>query len=196
MKTINLEGITKYAIALLDIEIAAENVKNGEEECVFTCQHEGVYSAGRSALDSDFKASMASYKVYYTNRGGRVTAHFPGQIVVYPIINLKMRNISLGEYVWMLEDWMIKALAEYGLEAYRTDLGRGVWIQGGKIGFVGIRVSSGVATHGFCLNITDDIEQFRGIIPCGLDSPIASMMKPEHCIAPITFSLIKLNPFA
>ena len=158
---------TKYAVSLLDMEIAHQNVLNGAEECVFITEHEGVYSAGKSFEQSDILRNLL-LPIYYPKRGGRITVHSPGQIVVYPIINLRKRGLNVRDFVVMLEEWMISALSEFGIKATVSSDGIGVWVNGSKIGFVGIRIGQGVSTHGLCLNVSNDIKYFSNIIPCGI----------------------------
>jgi lipoyl(octanoyl) transferase len=177
VKFICNKGITPYAIALVDMDIAAWNVTLGAEECVMIVEHEGVYSAGKSFREEDF-VGECRYQIYYSDRGGRVTIHNPGQIVVYPIINLLRRGISVSEYVKILERWMIDVLEKVGIEARLSNDGVGVWTNDSKVGFVGIRIKRGVSTHGLCVNVCNDTSPFDGIIPCGIrDLSVTSISK-------------------
>ena len=167
MKYINCKS--RYLLSLIDMEIAHENVLNGAEECVFITEHEGVYSAGKSSENSDFLLKP-NFPIYHPKRGGRVTVHSPGQIVIYPIINLKKRGITVSEYILLLENWMIEVLAKFCIKGHLSDQGIGVWAQGAKIGFVGIRIEKGVSSHGICLNVSNDLDCFDTIIPCGINN--------------------------
>ncbi|MBQ7524059.1 MAG: lipoyl(octanoyl) transferase LipB [Alphaproteobacteria bacterium] len=160
--------IVKYPLALLDMEIAKDAVLQGEEECVFFLQHEALYSAGKSFERRDFIAKPR-YPVYFPNRGGRVTVHSPGQLVIYPIINLKKRNLNIHTFVEMLEQWMIDVLGAFGLHGSLSEKGVGVWVNGAKIGFVGLHIERGVSTHGLCFNVCNDLSLFDAIIPCGIN---------------------------
>lgn len=153
MKFIIPEDITAYSISLIDMDIAHEKVLSGQEESVFIVEHQGVYSAGKSFEFSDFR-QQCEYPIYYTKRGGRVTVHNMGQVVVYPILNLKKRNINVSSYVLMLEQWMIKVLSRFGITASLSDDGIGVWVNGAKIGFVGIRIEKGCHHMDFALMLT------------------------------------------
>ena len=161
------EKKTAYPVSLIDMEIAHENVFNGEEECVFITEHEGLYSAGKSSCPEDF-LSKVSLPIYYPSRGGKVTVHSKGQLVVYPIINLRKRGMNVSEFVKIIEDWMIEVLRELNIKGYLSEKGVGIWANGAKIGFVGIGISKGVSTHGLCLNVSNDTSHFDKIIPCGL----------------------------
>ncbi len=179
MRFIDL-GLTKYPIALLEMNIAVENVSKGGEECIFFTQHEALYSAGKSFQSQDF-LNHPKIPVYYPNRGGKITVHSPGQLVIYPIINLKSRNINIHDYVVMLENWIIAVLKDCGIAGKTSDKGIGVWIDDpkigeAKIGFIGIHIAHGVTSHGLCLNISNDLSFFQDIVPCGLsDSQISSL---------------------
>ena len=166
-------GLTKYPIALLEMDIAVENVLNGGDECIFFTEHEALYSAGKSFKKTDF-LQTPKLPVYYPNRGGRITVHSPGQVVIYPIINLKKRKLNIHEYVVMLENWMIDVLGGFGISGHTSDKGVGVWVKDpqhadAKIGFIGIHVTHGVTSHGLCLNVSNDLSYFESILPCGFN---------------------------
>jgi lipoyl(octanoyl) transferase len=169
-----LYGITRYSIALMDMEILTEGVMNGQEERIIITEHDAVYTAGKSFESNDFLKDC--YPLYYTKRGGRVTVHSTGQIVVYPIIDLERRQLGVGDYVALLEEWIINVLDKFSVNAFRSDRGIGIWTQEGnrtglmKIGFIGIRIVKGIASHGFCININNDLGLFDAIIPCGIDN--------------------------
>lgn len=178
MKFVIPSGITPYSIALLDMTIAKEKVSKGQEEVVFILEHEGVFSAGKSFETEDFISTL-DYPVFLSNRGGRVTFHNPGQIVVYPIINLRARGITVSSYVSYLEDLIIKVLDKFGITGKRSEKGVGVWIKEAKIGFIGIRIEKGVAYHGLCLNVNNDLEPFKKIVPCGLKNIAITSLNRE-----------------
>jgi lipoate-protein ligase B len=161
-------GRVKYSIALIDMKVAAEAVRDGQDECVFLTEHENLYSVGKSSTPGDFLKSSPDLQIYYSDRGGMVTVHSPGQIVVYPIVNLAGRDMGVGQYVSILEEWMIRVLRICGIMSFTSDRGRGVWTDSGKIGFVGIRVERGVSHHGLCMNVSNDLTLFEGIVPCGM----------------------------
>ncbi len=173
MRFIDL-GLTKYPIALIDMDIAVKNVIYGEDECIFFTQHEALFSAGKSFEKRDF-IKMPHCPIYYPNRGGRITVHSPGQLVIYPIINLKKRNINIHDYVTLLENWIIAVLKDFGIVGKTSDKGVGVWVNNAnntdaKIGFIGIHVTHGVTSHGLCVNISNDLSFFEFIVPCGLSN--------------------------
>jgi lipoyl(octanoyl) transferase len=107
--------------------------------------------------------------VYRTDRGGDVTFHGPGQLVGYPVMNLKDRQGGLGRYLRDLEETLIQTLSQFGVSAGRLQGFRGVWIEERKIAAIGVKLNAGRITgHGFALNVTTDLAYFSQIIPCGL----------------------------
>jgi lipoate-protein ligase B len=120
----------------------------------------------------------AGVAVVETNRGGDITFHGPGQIVGYPILNLRQMQIGPVDYVCRLEEVVIGTLAQFGIEAYRIEKRPGVWTEAGKIAAIGVRVESGVTLHGFALNVETDLSFFDAIVPCGLEgTTVASMAR-------------------
>ncbi len=170
-------GLTRYPISLIDMEIAHEGVKDGKEESIFIVEHEALYSAGKSFEASDFlKAPKAP--IYFPSRGGRITVHSEGQIVIYPILDLFKRNLNVSQYVALLEQWIIDVLMGFGIKSERSEKGIGVFVNNQKIGFVGIKISRGITLHGLCLNVSNDLKLFEYILPCGLqNTPITSISK-------------------
>jgi lipoate-protein ligase B len=167
MKFIISDGITPYTISLIDMKVAHENVREGKEESIFVTEHEGILSAGLSFNSTDF-LPHCSGKIYISERGGKVTIHNPGQLVVYPIINLRKRSLNISSYVSFLERWMIDVLNDFDIVGQLSEQGRGVWVNKSKIGFIGIKIKSGVTMHGLCLNVCNDLKLFEQIIPCGI----------------------------
>lgn len=193
-----IQGITKYPISLIDMEIAKEFVHQGADECVFITQHESLYSAGKSFEKSDF-ILKPKFPIYFPKRGGRVTVHSPGQLVIYPIINLKKRNLNVSSYVEILQNWIIHSLKEFEINAELSKDGIGVWLNKAKIGFVGIRIEHGISIHGLCLNVSNDISMFNSIIPCGINGvKISSLEKSQNkkfCLSDVANAFIKTSPF-
>ena len=103
-----------------------------------------------------------------TDRGGDVTFHGPGQIVGYPILDIRALAVGVADYVSRLEVVLIDALAAFGIRGERSPRNRGVWVGPEKIAAIGVRVSRGVTTHGFALNVNTDLSWFDHIVPCGL----------------------------
>lgn len=136
-------------------------------------EHPPVFTLGRRggreslAVDEGFIKSQG-VDIVQTERGGDITYHGPGQVVVYPIVQLRQAQLSVRAYVDMLEEAMISCAADFGVMAGRDDRNRGIWVGNNKIGSIGIRVKHGVSFHGLALNVTLDFEHFSWIQPCGL----------------------------
>jgi lipoyl(octanoyl) transferase len=142
-------------------------------ECFALLQHPPVFTLGRSGhrehlLVSEPDLARRGACVVDVDRGGDVTFHGPGQVVGYPILDLRRRALSPVDYVRSLEQVIIDALAAFGIIGERVPGRPGVWAGGGKIAAIGVRVQGGVTTHGFALNVSTDLTWFDAIIPCGL----------------------------
>ena len=146
-------------------------------------EHAPVFTLGRSAgpghiLWSGDELRRHGIDCHPTSRGGDVTYHGPGQLVGYPIIHLGQTGLRLLEYVDGLEETLIRALAACGVAASRDARNRGVWIGNDKIAALGIRVSHQVTMHGFALNVNTRLEDYRGIVACGLtNAGVTSMAR-------------------
>ncbi|KAF2309947.1 hypothetical protein P3X46_020932 [Hevea brasiliensis] len=144
------------------------------EECpdtLIVLQHQPVYTLGtRSSVGYlNFDVRDAPYDVYRTERGGEVTYHGPGQLVMYPIINLRNHKMDLHWYLRALEEVVIRVLsATFAIEASRVDGLTGVWVGDQKLAAIGIRVSHWITYHGLALNVTTNLKPFDWIVPCGI----------------------------
>ena len=157
-------------------------------------QHPHVYTIGRRGSRSDVltppeELERLGIPVYDVDRGGEVTYHGPGQLVGYPILGL--RGMGPLRYVRALESALIDALHEYGLSAYAVPGRTGVWVglEGDerKIASIGLRISRGVSSHGFALNVSTDLSYFEGIVACGVDDRQATSIEQETgCAVDIT----------
>jgi lipoyl(octanoyl) transferase len=125
-------------------------------------------SANKLNIDID-KLKEQGIEVIKIRRGGGVTAHNPGQLVIYPIINIQKRKLSINEYVRTLEQIGIELLDKLGIKAERSKGFPGLWVNKKKIASIGVRVSKGVTYHGIAININNDLSIFDYMIPCGLD---------------------------
>ncbi len=176
-------GVVDYQAAWnLQLE-HVERLKSGVgEDRLFFLEHPHVVTFGRNGKDENLLASrdqLARLGVQYheTDRGGDVTYHGPGQLVCYPIIDLKRWKRDVGAYLRALEEVLIRTLADYGLEGRRDPGATGVWVGEAKVAAMGIHLSRWVTSHGFALNVTTDLDYFRHIVPCGLTRPVTSLTK-------------------
>jgi lipoyl(octanoyl) transferase len=137
-------------------------------------EHPPVYTRGRRTKEEELPMGEDWYRaqgieVCDTDRGGAVTYHGPGQLVGYPIVSLKPYRDDVHAYVRGLEQVMIKSLGAFGIEAGLVDDSTGVWVNGRKVGSIGVHVGRGVTTHGFAVNVNNDLQPFEWIVPCGID---------------------------
>jgi lipoyl(octanoyl) transferase len=157
--------------------------RTGVAEVLALIQHRPVFTLGARADGSSVLASESALaargaELVTVDRGGDVTFHGPGQLVVYPILDLRQRNIKPVSYVRLLEQTVIDTLKRFGLTAEREPGRPGVWVDGAKVAAVGVRVQGGVSTHGLALNIAPDLDWFDAIVPCGLpDAEVTSMAR-------------------
>jgi len=143
-------------------------------------EHSHVVTMGRNGHDENLLAgpdllARAGIEFHRTDRGGDVTYHGPGQIVGYPIFDLREWKRDVVVYVRGLEQMLIDALAEFGIDAGRLSGATGVWTPEGKIAAIGVHISRWVTSHGFALNLDTDLNFFGYIVPCGLTRPVTSM---------------------
>lgn len=138
-------------------------------------------SAGRGDHVRLSREELAARRIglHRAGRGGEATYHGPGQLVGYPILDLKPERKDLHAYLRSLEEVLICALRTFGIEGARDPAGTGVWVDGAKVAAIGIRVSSGwITSHGFALNANTDLAYFDAIVPCGLpDRPVTSLAR-------------------
>jgi lipoyl(octanoyl) transferase len=167
-------GLVPYGEALELQYRLADEVRAGERpDTVLFLEHAPVFTLGKRGgrenltVSDDFLAAR-EVAVCETERGGNITYHGPGQLVVYPIINLKATGLGVADYVERLEEVMLRTAADWGIRAERNAKNRGVWIGNNKLGSIGIAVKRGIALHGLALNVTTDLTPFDWINPCGL----------------------------
>jgi len=142
-------------------------LNNASHEYLILVEHEHVYTLGKNANSSNILNKACD--IIQTDRGGDVTYHGPGQLVAYPIINLKKRKIGVKSYVKMIEQLISHTLMYYGLETNVPIKETGIWVEDKKIASIGIHVSRGVTMHGLSININTDLSYFDNIISCGIE---------------------------
>ncbi|MFO1106216.1 MAG: lipoyl(octanoyl) transferase LipB [Amaricoccus sp.] len=175
------DGRIDYPEALAAMEARVEDILAGRApELVWLLEHPPLYTAGTSARVEDLLAPDR-FPVHQSRRGGEYTYHGPGQRVAYAMLDLNRRGRDLRAFVWRLEEWVIRALAEFNVTAERRAGRVGVWVQRpekpagpdgavaeDKIAAIGVRIRRWVSFHGVAINVDPDLEHFTGIVPCGI----------------------------
>jgi lipoate-protein ligase B len=136
-------------------------------------EHEPVFTLGRrggreNLMVSELFLEEARIPIVHVERGGNITFHGPGQLVGYPILDLRAAKLTVTGYVEKLEEIMIRTAAHWGVHATRNRLNHGIWVEGRKLGSLGIAIRRGITFHGFALNVNVSLEPFGWINPCGL----------------------------
>ena len=173
-------GIIDYEAALkLQNRLAQARMDGEIEDTILFLQHPPVITMGKSGKIHNVLAPQTiqekNIKVIFTDRGGDVTYHGPGQQVVYPILSLRNLGLSVPGYVWKLEETVIRLLARFGIEAARVEKMRGAWVGKEKIAALGVHLSRWISKHGLALNVNTDLDPFELINPCGTGRRATSM---------------------
>ncbi|DBA99944.1 hypothetical protein WJX77_006833 [Trebouxia sp. C0004] len=184
----------KYAEALAVQERLAELCKRKEApDTVLQLQHASVYTLGKRGQAAHFKVPKAILEqqgidIHNAGRGGETTYHGPGQMVLYPIVNLRRLGLGARAYVETLEECMVGACGHYDIQARGQVPGRtGVWVEDRKIGAVGVKISQGVASHGIAVNISTNLTFYQNIVPCGIeDCEITTVEKEAGACVQVT----------
>ena len=168
-------GLQGYpAVHALQVELAARRHRGEAPIDLFLCvEHPPVFTLGRHGDPAHLGVSEAFLRqrgivVVPIERGGEITYHGPGQLVLYPIISLRRRRLGVSDYVWLLEELMLRVAADFGVQASRDARNHGVWVGNSKLGSIGIAIRHGITFHGLALNVDLDLEPFSWINPCGL----------------------------
>lgn len=156
--------------------LAAARDKDAIDDVLLTLTHDPVYTAGRHAdLARNLRGTRPDIRLIQVDRGGDLTYHGPGQLVTYPIIRLAQRR-GVRAYVGALEEACVRTAASFGIEAQPVAARTGVWVGNAKLVAIGARVRRGVTTHGLAFNVTTDLSNFGGIVPCGIpDAGVCSL---------------------
>lgn len=164
-------GVVPYGEAWeLQKRLVAQRRAGQIPDTLLLLEHPPTYTIGRSGSSSNVLVDPKSrgIELYEVDRGGDVTYHGPGQVVGYPIVDLRPRGNDVHAYLRSVEEVLIRTLAEFGVEGDRDGRYTGVWVGGEKVAAIGVKVSVGVTSHGFALNVDPVFEHWAGIIPCGI----------------------------
>ncbi|NWF82780.1 MAG: lipoyl(octanoyl) transferase LipB [Bryobacteraceae bacterium] len=178
---VELLGRVPYADAWALQRSLAERRKRGETcDRLLLVEHPHVLTLGRNGRRENILAAperlrQLGVEIHEIDRGGDITYHGPGQIVGYPIVDLREWKRDVVAYVRAIEESIIAALARFGIDSFAEPGATGVWTREGKICAIGVHISRWVTTHGFALNWKTDLSYFGLIVPCGLHKPVTSM---------------------
>ncbi len=183
--TVTLGGVPYGEALELQRSIARERISGViPQDVLLLVEHPPVVTLGRASKEKHLVASPAfleskGVELFEVERGGNVTFHGPGQLVGYPIIDLKRHRQDLHWYLRHLEQALIDALGEYGIPGERSTGYTGVWTRGKKIASIGVHARDWVTWHGFALNVTTDLSYFDLIVPCGISGVVMTSMSRE-----------------
>jgi lipoyl(octanoyl) transferase len=179
---LKIQAITPYALAWSQQRslVAARIANPNLPDVLLLLEHPPVYTLGTGSDIKfvKFNLDKTDKEVYRIERGGEVTHHCPGQLVGYPILNLRYYQQDLHWYLRQLEEVILQTIAIYGLSGERIAGLTGVWVEGYKIAAIGIKVSRWITYHGFAVNVCPDLSGFAEIIPCGIaNKPVGSLQQ-------------------
>lgn len=175
-------GVMPYEPALKLQQILMQARAEGKiPDVILLLQHSPVFTIGRFRGEEDIIVppeilTQKGIAVVHTNRGGGITYHGPGQLVGYPILNLKENRLGVREYIWKLEAVIIKLLLALGIQGQRLAKYPGVWVGEEKICSIGIHVSHYITMHGFALSVNTDLQRFEYINPCGIKGKVMTSL--------------------
>ena len=177
--------LINYDFAISEMQKRIIKIKNNtDNELIWLLEHSSIFTAGTSAKDEDLINNQVETR--RTGRGGEWTWHGPGQRVVYVMLNLKKRLPDVKAYVNALEEWIILTLEDFDIHGVRLENKPGVWVINkdnnyDKIAALGVRISSWVSWHGISINVNPNLEEFKNIVPCGIqDGGVTSLYNLEN----------------
>lgn len=189
-------GLVSYDIGQNIQQEAHSSVSAGGKDQILIFQHPNIYTIGRTGKSEDILISNEDIKrlnieIRNTDRGGEVTYHGPGQLIIYPIVKLDRIKLNPSTYIKGLKTAISECLADYNIVTNENDMPTGVWVQDRKIAAIGVRVSNKTTTHGLALNVSTDLSYFDHIIPCGIQNCLVTSMKKETGNTPIIEELVQ-----
>ena len=176
-----ISGLRNIRVSCLYKKLQKQRIAGNTQDTLILVEHEPVYTLGKNANKHHLLQSRdKSVEVHKIERGGDVTFHGPGQLVGYPILDLRNYKKSVSWYMRTLEELTIRVLKGFDIEGSRMKGLTGVWVENKKIGAQGVRISRWVTMHGFSINVCPQLSYYDGIIPCGIfDYDVTSM---EECL--------------
>ena len=183
-----------YKKAMLFLNKRVEEVKKEHnKELIWILEHPKTYTAGVSFKQNEI--INKKIKVIKTNRGGKITLHNPGQKIIYFVINLNNRKKDIRKFINKIELSIIEFLKIFKINAKKDKKNIGIWVKGRKIAAIGLRVSRWVAFHGFSINISNNLNEYLSIVPCGLNNKEVTSVFLEKKIIPKNFEMKLINIF-
>ena len=186
-------GCTGYRRAFEIQQLAQAFVLRGGGDILLLLEHPPTVTLGKNSGQENLPPNLAAMwgtpvDVVHSTRGGNITCHFPGQLVAYPIVNLKKRTGGVRAYVNDVEETAIRTVQHFGIEAARKAGFPGVWVGNSKIASLGIAVQRHVTLHGLAMNVDRDLSLFNIITPCGLDGVTATSVQREQTGPPASMA--------
>ena len=183
-----------YEKAMLFLNKRVEDVKNGDKkELIWILEHPKTYTAGVSFKQNE--VIDKKIKIIKTNRGGKITLHNTGQKIIYFVINLNPRKKDIRKFINTIETSIIEFLKILKINAKKDKKNIGIWVKEKKIAAIGLRVSRWIAFHGFSINISNNLEEYLKIVPCGLDNKKITSVLTEKKVIPKNFEKKLINIF-
>jgi lipoyl(octanoyl) transferase len=178
-------NLIRYKEALEVQESAFQDIRQSKSTkpgYLFLLEHYPVITNGRFGKGDNYVLPVSQIEdmgveVFNTERGGDLTYHGPGQLVSYPIIDLRTFNLGVKAYINSLEQVLINLLADFGIDSYRRESYPGVWTNNQKIASIGVAVKNGITMHGSALNVSTDLDAFSMIVPCGISDVVVTSME-------------------
>ena len=163
--------LVDYNIALKFLEERVKDVINGKKpELLWILEHKAIFTAGNNSRENEILNKKI--KVIKTSRGGKITYHGPGQLIVYFVLNLNKRQKDIRKFIRNIEKCIILTLKDYKIKSYNDLKNVGIWVnvnnEAKKVAAIGIRVKRWIAFHGFSINISNNLEVYKNIVPCGI----------------------------
>ena len=175
-----------YKKAMLFLNKRVEEVKNGDNtELIWILEHPKTYTGGVNFKQNEIIDKKI--EIIETNRGGKITLHNPGQKIIYFVINLNDRKKDIRKLIATIEVSIIEFLKILKIDAKKDKKNIGIWVKGKKIAAIGLRISRWIAFHGFSINISNNLNEYSKIIPCGLDNKKITSVLSEKGIIPKNF---------
>ncbi len=180
----NSQKPVKYGDALRIMEKRLLDInQNNSNDLIWVLEHKDLYTAGTSYKENEILDK--SIKIFKTNRGGKITYHGPGQLICYFVIDLKKRKKDIRKFIYKIEKTIIDTLKFYNINTFTDKKNIGIWYNDNskikKVAAIGIRVSKWIAYHGFSININNNLEKYKAIIPCGIkDKDVTNLKKIKN----------------